>query len=210
MSLCYSTIEIRNSVLEPPKQPTVTLGDFVVADGNVEGFMCANEDTNSFGAGDGGIDEVALKHHVMLSQKGNDDDRIFSALTAVGTDAIGEGQFINLAEVVVNIATIHDDLELILIEIDPADAPDVTVKDFFFVVIPYLHHLIASTEEATGKFLFHDSTAAIQSDLEGVVEGIHTSGATIHGGDDLHIIERIHAEFAGEAILDNINNQFGS
>ena len=44
----------------------VSLADFVVFDGDVQGATGADQDDQLFGAGNGRIQQIALQHHVML------------------------------------------------------------------------------------------------------------------------------------------------
>lgn len=57
--------------------------------GDGEGFAGAGEDDELFGAGDGGVEEVALQHGRGAHGDGNDDSGVFGALRAVHGDGVG-------------------------------------------------------------------------------------------------------------------------
>ena len=66
------------------------------ADGGGEGFVGADEDDEFFGAGEAGVEEVALEHHEMRFQQRHDHDGIFAPLRFVNADRIRQGEIAEL------------------------------------------------------------------------------------------------------------------
>lgn len=58
----------------------ITLGDVVVLDGNLDGALVGDEHTELAGARDGGVEQVALEHHIVLGEEGDDDGGKLGAL----------------------------------------------------------------------------------------------------------------------------------
>ena len=61
-------------------QACVTPVGFVVANTDGHGFAASHDDHHFFAAGDGGVNQVALKQDIVLGDDGNDDHRIFRSL----------------------------------------------------------------------------------------------------------------------------------
>src|SRR5690242_21689884 len=72
------------------------------ADGGGQGAAGADEDDQLFGAGDGGVEQVALQHHPGAGGDGDDHGGVFGALGAVDGDGVGVGEFVEFVEVVVD------------------------------------------------------------------------------------------------------------
>ena len=65
-------------------------GAAVVADGLVEGSGGGKNPHMAFRAGNGGVDEVALQHHVVAGIENHDDGGVFAALALVDGAGVGE------------------------------------------------------------------------------------------------------------------------
>src|SRR5690606_4007944 len=76
--------------------------------------------------------------------------------------------------------------------INAVDDAYIAVEDIFIIVVLGLHHLIPLAEDFSPK-LFLDGAiiAGIQGFLQRLIQEIDTDWTTIHGRDDLHIIESV-------------------
>ena len=138
-------------VPQPIPQTAETGIGLVVADGDGEGLPGADQHDELPRAGDGGVEEVALKHDVVLGQHGDDDGGIFAALAFVDADAVGRQQFIEVGEIIDHGAVVHRDRQRLLDGVNRLDAAEVAVENVLVVVIPDLHHLVADSINAAGK-----------------------------------------------------------
>ena len=73
------------------------------ADGLGEGSAGSGQDEEFLGAGDAGVEQVALQHHPGCGGEGDDDGGVFAALGAVDGDGVGVGEFVEFSEVVVDL-----------------------------------------------------------------------------------------------------------
>ena len=73
--LCAFTYSLR--------QPRESLLLHPVADGLLDGLAGADEDADAAGAGDGGVEQVALEHDRRAGQQGDDDDIVLRTLALV-------------------------------------------------------------------------------------------------------------------------------
>ena len=78
-----------------------------IVDGDGEGFGLADEDDEFASAGDAGVEKVSLKHDVLLGGEGNDDVGELGALGFVDGYGVGEGEFVQFAEVIGNVAVVE-------------------------------------------------------------------------------------------------------
>ena len=148
-------------VAEAPVEGGVALGDFVVADGDVDGATGTDEDDELLGAGDGGVEEVALEHHVVLGGDGDDDAGVFGALAFVDTDGVGVDQFVCFEEVVDDGEAVHVDGDRLLDGVEGGDTADVPIKDPFVIIIDRLHHFVADAEGTAVEPFFRFTAARI-------------------------------------------------
>ena len=65
----------------------------------MEGFGVADDDDEAFGAGDGGVEDVALEHEVVLGGDGQDERGVFAALGFVDGDGVGEAEVVEVVEI---------------------------------------------------------------------------------------------------------------
>lgn len=71
--------------LEAFCQTGVAAGGFVVFDGAGDGFFVAHQDTEVAGAGEAGVEEVALEHHVLAGVEHQHHGAVLRSLTFVNT-----------------------------------------------------------------------------------------------------------------------------
>ena len=73
------------------------------ADGLGECAAGSGQDEELFGAGDAGVEQVALQHHPGGGGERDDHRGVFTALGAVDGDGVGVGEFVEFGEVVVDL-----------------------------------------------------------------------------------------------------------
>ena len=73
------------------------------ADGGGQGAAGSGQDDELAGAGDAGVEQVALEHHPGAGGQGDDDGGVFAALGAVDGDGVGVGQLVEFVEPVVDL-----------------------------------------------------------------------------------------------------------
>lgn len=56
-------------------KPRIPLVHGEISDSQAQGFGAADEDTDTFGPADAGINEVSLQHHIVGHQDGNNNYR---------------------------------------------------------------------------------------------------------------------------------------
>ena len=71
-----------------------------VADGDFERLSLADDDHQFPAAGDGRVEEVPLKHHVVLGAQRDDDGGELAPLAFVDGDGVGEAKFVEVAGLV--------------------------------------------------------------------------------------------------------------
>ena len=106
-----------------------------VLDGEGEGFGLADDDDEFASAGDAGVEEVSLEHDGLLGGEGDDDVGKFGALGFVNGYGVGEGEFVQCAEVVGDVAVVEADVDGLIDGVDFGDLADVAVEDFFVIVV---------------------------------------------------------------------------
>ena len=115
--------------------------DDEVADGYAKGLGAADEDADALGAGDAGVDEVPLEHHVVGHQDGDDHYRELGALGLVDGGGVGQSDLVQFGVVILDFAAVEVDGKRAVFGIYGADVADVAVEDFLVVVVANLHHL---------------------------------------------------------------------
>src|SRR5207248_4620197 len=73
------------------------------ADRDGEGLAAADKHDEAFGAGDRGVEQVALQQRVRAHGQRDDHGRVFAALRAVHGDRVRVLEFVELVEVVVDV-----------------------------------------------------------------------------------------------------------
>ena len=104
--------------MQPLLQAGVSLLHGLVVDGVGQRLGGAHEDAEAFGSRDAGIDEIALQHHEVGHQQGDDDHGIFRALRLVDGGGVGQRQFIEFGVLVTDRAAIEEDGERAVFYVD--------------------------------------------------------------------------------------------
>lgn len=176
-----------------------------IFDGDGEGFGLADDDDEFSPAGDAGVEKVSLKHDVLLGGEGNDDVGEFRALGFVDGYGVGEGEFVQFAKVVGDVAVVESDGDGLFDGVDFCDLADVAVEDFFVVVVFGLDDFVAKAELPAGAV--HGGLVwlrGIQRVLEFVVEGSGAEAAAVHGAEDLDVSNGVCLESSGNAVFDDV------
>jgi hypothetical protein len=108
------------------------------ADGLGERAAGSDEDDELFGAGDAGVEQVALQHHPGRGGERDDHGGVFASLGAVDGDRVGVGEFVEFGEVVVDVLVfVGEHGEGLLLQGEAGDGADGAVEDsrFAFVVV---------------------------------------------------------------------------
>jgi len=90
--LCF--LKRRQPALQPGLQAGEALLGAVVIDGHGERAAGADQHDEFFAAADGGVEQVALQHHVVAGGDRDDDGRVFGALGLVDGDGVGQGKVV--------------------------------------------------------------------------------------------------------------------
>ena len=98
---------------------------------------------------DARVEQISLKHRVMLGHDRNDDGRVFRTLAFMDRHRIGRNECIEFAESVLDYSTVEANAKLARSYIDIIDIADVAVVDLLLLVVLDLHHLVAGRKGPT-------------------------------------------------------------
>jgi hypothetical protein len=96
----------------------------------------------------------------MLRQHGNDDRRVFRALTFMDGYGIGRHQGVELTEAVGYKTPVEAGSEFALVKVDVYDTADVPIVDLLIMIVLDLHDLVAGREHPAEFFHFSFAGAA--------------------------------------------------
>lgn len=116
---------------------------FVIADRHGIGLEVTDEINFLAGAGDAGIDKVALEHHEVLFEQRDNHRGVFAALAFVDADGIGELDFTEFAFGVFEVLAVEINGEPGFVGGDARNDTGVAIEDVFIVVISVLDDFIA-------------------------------------------------------------------
>ena len=80
-----------------------------ILDGDRHGLLLAEQDDEPLAAGDAGLEQVALQHHIVLRRDRNDDSGIFGPLRFMDGRCVSEDHLVEFAECVGYWAPIESD-----------------------------------------------------------------------------------------------------
>jgi hypothetical protein len=176
----------------------ISLNGLIILDGDVEGLVGTDDHTQLFGTGQRRVKEIPLKQNIMLSQEGHDHGLIFTALRFMDRDGIGEGDVIELIFFITHGSPIKINSNPVFLFVNIDDKANVTVEDFFLVVIADLHDFIVELYLPTSNF--ETFVVGIQPLLEFAIEIIHSHHTLVHGADHLNLRrERAHIQSSRNA-----------
>ena len=87
-------------------QTAVSFGEFRVSDGEGDGLLRSDADDQLPAAGDGGVEEVALEHDVVLGVDRDDDGGILASLALVNGDGVAQNQLVEIGVRVVHVTPV--------------------------------------------------------------------------------------------------------
>ena len=161
----------------------------------------AEEQHQFLAAGNGGVEEVALQHHVVLGVHDDNYGGVFAALRFVDGGGVGEHQFVQIAGAILYRTAVEQHRHGARGGVDPGDKAHIAVVHVFVVVVPKLHHPVAFAERKRPAHQPGRMGAVFaQRLLEAIVEVVGAERIAPHGGQDLHVGKRIEAELAGDAL----------
>src|SRR5215470_9121290 len=169
--------------------------------GNADSRALADQHHQALAARQSGVEQVALKHGIVLSDDRYDDRRILGTLRLVNRVGVGQHDLVELSEWINHRTSIDFDGELTLRVVDVCDEADVAVESVPVVVVLDLHDLVADTvgeAEALDGWLI--GGAGIESGLQRQVQGACASPAPMHRAEHLHISDRIETEAGWDAL----------
>jgi hypothetical protein len=94
------------SLAEPVVQGGVTASGADSANGVADGLLGADQHDEFLGPGNGGVEQVALQHHLGAGGDRDDHAGVFAALGTVDADGVGVGQFVQFTELVVDVLVV--------------------------------------------------------------------------------------------------------
>ncbi len=127
------------------REPGMALAHAVVGDRDMHGFRRPHQHHQFPPARDAGVQKVALQHHVMLGQDGDNHGGVFRSLGFVDGYGVGRHDLVQLVRGVDDVPLVkaHGNFPVFLVHMD--DAADIAVEHVLVVVVPYLHDLVAET-----------------------------------------------------------------
>ena len=123
-------------------QSRITLPGLGIVNANGHGFAASHDDHQFFTARNSGIYQVALQQDIVLGDDGNDDHRVFRSLGFMDRDRIGRHDFIQITEVINNLATVNGHGHLPAVAVNGRNPSDITVENVFVIVVSNLHDLV--------------------------------------------------------------------
>src|SRR5215472_18660990 len=153
----------------------------------------ADQNDQSFAAGDTGVEQIALQHGVVLRRDRDHDSRVFRALTLMDRRGVSRHQRVQFAKAIGNRTTIKCNGKFPAVRLDPRHVADIAVVDLLIVVVLDLHNLVAGREGPTKSFdlVF---ASGIQRRLEFDVEGARSNPTPVHWAENLDIADGIKAK----------------
>src|SRR5580692_1057591 len=170
-----------------------------VLDGDRHRFLLPEQDDELLAAGDPGVKQIALQHHIVLRRDGNDDSGKFRALRFMDRRRVSEDDLVEFAEGIGDRPSVESDRHLAEVEIDGSDEADVAVVDLFVIVVLDLHDLVADGKRRP-EFLDLWFSSRIESPLQFDIQRTGSEPAAVHWAEHLDVARRIQAEAAGDPV----------
>jgi len=115
---------------------------FVIIQGNCKRFSGADEYHKLFSPGHGRIQQVPLKHDIVLRHQRYNDGRVFRSLGFMNRYGIGKGKFMHFLRFINHFPPFIVNRNLAGFPVNPGNRSDITVKNIFQVVVFKVHDLI--------------------------------------------------------------------
>ncbi len=157
----------------------------------------------------GGVEQVALQHHVVGGQQRDDHGRKLAALRLVHADRVGVHQLVHLQKIVGHRAIIHLDGNRLVLQVHRKDPPHVAVEDLFVIVVADLHHPVAGAVGPAAHLpLGKAGLRRVERLLQPGVKHRHTDLGAVHRAEHLDLV-RPQPELARDALGDDLHHQVG-
>ena len=184
--------------------------DGVIAHGDGHRPLLPHQHDQLFGPRDRRVEQVALQHHEMGRQHRHDHGPILAALALVDADGVGVDQFIQVRQVIGHRPALEPHGQRLLHPVQGRDAAHVAVEHLPVIVVADLHHPVAQAEQPPAPAVLRLARRRrVEGRLQAPVQLPHPGGPPVEGRKDLHLGQRVEAEFAGDAVLDDVHDQVG-
>ncbi len=138
----------------------------------------------------------------MLGVQGNHDAGELRALALVNRQHVGQGQFIQVLEVIHHLPAFEQHREFLLDPVDLFDHAQVAVKHVPIVIVLGLDDAVSNAVRPAEAFDFRPAIGRIQGRLQHLVEIARAQLPAIHGSQDLDIGPAIQSEAGGNPFPD--------
>ena len=132
-------------------------------------LLCADQDDELLSPRHCRIEQVSLKHHVVLSMERNDDARELRPLRLVDRQDIGQSDLVQIPEVVFCLPTLEIDHHLLLDAVDGFDQPEIAVENVPIIVVFRLDYAVPEAERPAKSLDFWPAVAGIEGRLQDLV-----------------------------------------
>ena len=164
-----------------------------------------DDDHETFAPRDGGVDEIARQHRVMLGRERDDDGGIFRALRLVDRRRIGGNHSVEFAQRIFDLAPVEAGDEEAFNLVDAQHGSKVAIEDIAVIIILGLHDLVAGRENRP-EFLDLRGRIGIEGFLQIGVERPRAERATLHRAEHLNVPDRVEAEPTWNPVADNFHD----
>ena len=172
--------------IQAAQESGVAPARLVVPYRDAQSFSLSNHYEQPLGAGDPGIDQVALEQHEVLHGHRNHHRRELRALRLVDGHRVGQGDFVQLSEFVWHQPVVEADRKLLFDGIDLLDDADIAVEHFLLVVVLSLDNLVTHLESPSKPFSGGLTRSnRVQSTLKRRVQLADTNGFLGSSGTEL-------------------------
>ena len=113
------------------------------------------------------------------------DDREFRPLALMDSDGVGRHYLVEVREGIFYLSPVKFDTYLVVVIVDKRYEAYVAVEDILFVIVLYLHYLVAETVE--GLAAAYAIAARIDGLLQGCIESRRADIALIHRREHLDV-----------------------
>ena len=135
----------RQGGIQPLPKARIAFQHGHIVDGIGQGFRRTDQHADLFGARDTRIDQVALEHHEVGHQHRHDHNRVFRPLRLMNRRGVGQRQFVEFRDIVLDPFAVEIDFQRPLLRIHLPDITQIAVEHILVVVVALLHHTIALT-----------------------------------------------------------------
>ena len=99
------------------------------------------------GPGEGGVEEIPLQHGVVGGVHRQDHAGVFGSLALVDGHRVGQGEFIEIAEIVRDLSVVNLHHDRLVGRGDGGDPAQIAIVNGLVVVVPELEHPVPRAED---------------------------------------------------------------